>query len=42
MLKYGHLMLPGAFPQKVTPNIDFIDDETVVQCYDVPVLKILL
>ena len=42
MSKYGHLMLPGAFPHKVIPNVDFIDDETVVQCYDVPVLKILL
>ena len=39
--KYGHLMLPsGAFPDKVTPDIDFTD-ETVVQC-DVPVVKILL
>ena len=33
-------MLPGAFPDKVTPDIDFID-ESVVQCY-VPVVKILL
>ena len=24
-------MLPGAFPDKVTPDIDFID-EAVVQC----------
>ena len=40
MSKYGHLMLPGAFPDKVTPYIDF-KDETVVQ-YDVPVIKILL
>ena len=40
MSKYGHLMLPGAFPGKVTPDIDFID-EAVVQCY-VPVVKILL
>ena len=29
------------FPDKVTPDIDFID-EAVVQCYNVPVLKILL
>ena len=41
MSKYGHLMLPGAFPDKVTLNIDFID-EAVIQCYDVPVVKILL
>ena len=39
--KYGHLMLPsGAFPDKVTPDIDFTD-EAVVQCY-VPLVKILL
>ena len=38
--KYGHLMLlSGAFPDKVTPDIDFTD-ETVVQC-DVPVAKTL-
>ena len=40
MSKYGHLMLPGAFPDKVTPYIDF-KDEALVQCY-VPVVKILL
>ena len=40
MSKYGHLMLPGAFPDKFTPNIDFID-KAVVQCYDNPVVKIL-
>ena len=34
MLKYEHLMLTRAFPDKVTPYIDF-KDETVVQC-DVP------
>ena len=28
--KYGHLMLPGVFPDKVTPNIDFTN-KTVVQ-----------
>ena len=33
-------MLPGAFPDKLTPDIDFID-EAVAQCYDVPVIKIL-
>ena len=34
-------MLPsGAFPDKVTPDINF-KDETVVQC-DVAVVKILL
>ena len=38
--KYGDLMLPGAFPDKVTPDIDFTS-EVVVQC-DVPVVKILL
>ena len=38
--KYGYLMLPEAFPEKATPEIDFID-ESVVQCY-VPVVKILL
>ena len=21
--KYGHLMLPGTFPDKITPDIDF-------------------
>ena len=41
VLKYGDLMLPsGAFPDKVTPDIDFTD-EAVVQCY-VPLVKILL
>ena len=40
MSKYGYLMLPGAFPDKFTPDIDFID-EAVVQSYDVPVVKIL-
>ena len=39
--KYGHLMLPsGAFPDKVSSDIDFTD-EAVVQC-DIPVVKILL
>ena len=32
-------MLPGAFPDKITPDLDFTD-EAVVQ-YDVPVAKIL-
>ena len=40
MLEYGHLILPGAFPDKVTPYINF-KYEVVVQC-DVPVVKILL
>ena len=40
MLKYGHMMLPGAFPGKVAPDINFTD-EIVAQCY-VPVIKILL
>ena len=38
--KYGHLMLPGAFSDKVILDIDFTD-EVVVQC-GVPVVKILL
>ena len=33
-------MLPGAFPDKDSPDIDFTDD-AVVQ-FDVPVVKILL
>ena len=36
-LKYGHLMLPGVFPDKVAPDIDFAN-KTVVQC-DVPVVR---
>ena len=40
-LEYGYyLMLPGAFQDKVTPDIDFTD-EAVNQC-DVLVVKILL
>ena len=38
--KYGYLTLPGAFPGKVIPDIDF-KDEVVVQCV-VPVVKILM
>ena len=38
--KYGYLMLPGAFPDKVFPDFDFTD-EVVVQYY-VPVVKILM
>ena len=38
MSKYGHLMLPGAFSENFTSDIDFTD-EAVVQC-DVPVVKI--
>ena len=38
--KYGHLMLPGTFLDRVTPDID-LTDEAVVQC-DVPVVKMLL
>ena len=37
--KYRYLILPGAFPDKVTPDIDFTD-EAVVLC-DNPVVKIL-
>ena len=40
MLKCGHLILPEALSDKITPDIDFTD-EVVVQCY-VPVVKILL
>ena len=40
MSKYGYLMLPGAFPDKITPDFDFTD-EVVVQCDDTYV-KILL
>ena len=38
--KYGHLVLPGAFSNKVTTDID-LTDEAVVQC-NVAVLKIIL
>ena len=38
--EYGHLMLPGVFPDKVTSDIDF-KDEGVVQC-DVLAVKVLL
>ena len=38
--KYGQLMLPGAFPDQITPVIDFTD-EAVVYC-DVPVVTIFL
>ena len=41
MSKCRHWILPGAFPDKVTPDIDFID-EAVVQCHDVLVVKVLL
>ena len=30
--KYGHLMVPGVFPDKIVPDIDFTD-EAVVQWY---------
>ena len=42
--KYEYLILPGAFPHKVTPYIDFTD-ESVVQSGNtckVPVIEILL
>ena len=35
--KFEHLMLPGVFPDKTTPVIDFAD-KTVVQ-YDIQVIK---
>ena len=38
--KYGYLTLPGAFPGKVIPDIDF-KDKVVVQCV-APVVKILM
>ena len=38
--KYEHLMLPGVFPDQVTPYIDFTVD-VVGQC-EVPVVKVLL
>ena len=38
--KYGYLMLPGAFPGKVIPDIGF-NDEVVVQCV-VPSVKTLM
>ena len=28
--KYWHLMLPGAFRDKVTPDIDFADEAVVM------------
>ena len=40
VLKYGYLIIPGAFPGKVIPDIDF-KNEIVVQCV-VPVAKILM
>ena len=36
----GYLTLPGAFPGKVIPDIDF-KDKVVVQCV-APVVKILM
>ena len=38
--KYKHSMLPGAFPDKVTPEINFVD-KVVFWC-DISVLKTLL
>ena len=40
VLKYGHLTLPEAFPDKVIADIVFTD-EAVVKC-DITVVKILL
>ena len=40
MSKYGHLMLPELFPDKIIAVIGFTD-EAVVQC-DVTVVKLLL
>ena len=40
VMKCGHLILPGAFPDKIISGINFTD-KAVVQC-DVPVVKILL
>ena len=38
--KYGRLMLPGAFRDRFTPDVDFTD-EALVQC-DAAVVKTLL
>ena len=38
--QYRDLMLSGAFPDKVSPDIDFTD-EAVLQC-DISAIKILL
>ena len=38
--KYGYLMLPGVFPDKLTPNIGFTG-QVVVQC-KLLIVKILL
>ena len=38
--KYGHLMLPGSFPDKDIPGTDFTDEAVVLS--DVPVIKVLL
>ena len=40
MSKYGHLMLLGAFPEKIARDLNFTD-EAVVQ-FDVVVIKMLL
>ena len=40
MSNYVHLMLPGAFTDKVTTETDFTDG-VIVHC-DIPVVKILL
>ena len=40
VLKYGYLILPEVFPDKITLVIN-LKDEAVVQC-DVTVVKILL
>ena len=40
VLKYGYLMPPGEFPDEVTPDIDFTEEE-VIQ-FDVPVVKAFL
>ena len=40
VVKYGYLMLPGAFPGNVIPDIDFKDEVVVHRV--VPVLKIFM
>ena len=40
-LKYGHLIPPWVFPNKIIPVVIDFTDEAVVQ-YDVPLVKILL
>ena len=38
--KCGHLILPGAFPDKVSPDNDFKDEAALL--YDVTVVRMFL